>query len=121
MKSSKLIFICFAALLFCSVAARSPSQSAAQTPKSPAAKKPTARIHAAASKTSTVAHRPPHKTVTTPSGLKYADLLVGKGRTPKDGDKVLVDYTGRLTNGKVFDEVMRIVKAGSTEEGNNHR
>ena len=43
------------------------------------------------------------KTVTTPSGLKYIDLVVGKGPTPKDGDTVLVNYTGTFTNGKVFD------------------
>ena len=53
---------------------------------------------------------PPHrtasaaeKTVTTPSGLKYVDLVVGKGTTPKEGDTVLVHYTGTFTSGKVFD------------------
>ena len=46
---------------------------------------------------------PAAKTVTTPSGLKYVDLVVGKGPTPKEGDTVLVHYTGRFTNGKVFD------------------
>jgi FKBP-type peptidyl-prolyl cis-trans isomerase FkpA len=43
------------------------------------------------------------KVVTTPSGLKYVDLLVGKGPLPKEGDTVVVEYTGKLTNGKVFD------------------
>jgi peptidylprolyl isomerase len=43
------------------------------------------------------------KTVTTPSGLKYVDLVVGKGPLPKDGDAVVVDYTGRFTSGKIFD------------------
>jgi peptidylprolyl isomerase len=28
---------------------------------------------------------------------------VGKGPLPKSGDDVLVNYTGRFTNGKVFD------------------
>lgn len=59
-------------------------------PKTPAAHKVT--THAAAS-----------KTVTTPSGLQYVDLVVGKGPMPKDGDTVLVHYTGTFTNGKVFD------------------
>jgi peptidylprolyl isomerase len=43
------------------------------------------------------------ETVTTASGLKYADLVVGKGPTPKEGQTVVVNYTGRFTNGKVFD------------------
>lgn len=41
--------------------------------------------------------------ITTGSGLKYQDLVVGKGATPKGGDTVVVNYTGRFTNGKVFD------------------
>ena len=41
--------------------------------------------------------------VTTASGLKYVDLVVGKGPTPKQGETVVVNYTGRFTNGKVFD------------------
>ena len=40
---------------------------------------------------------------TTPSGLQYQDLVVGKGAQPKNGDTVVVNYTGRFTNGKVFD------------------
>ncbi len=43
------------------------------------------------------------KVVTTPSGLKYQDLVAGKGPVPKAGDTVVVNYTGRFTNGKVFD------------------
>ena len=40
---------------------------------------------------------------TTPSGLQYRDLVVGKGPQPKSGDTVVVNYTGRFTNGKIFD------------------
>ena len=40
---------------------------------------------------------------TTPSGLKFRDVLVGKGTQPKEGNKVVVNYTGKFTNGKVFD------------------
>ena len=41
--------------------------------------------------------------MTTPSGLKYVDMVVGTGATPKGGDTVQVHYTGRFTNGKIFD------------------
>jgi len=40
---------------------------------------------------------------TTPTGLKYRDLVVGQGMQPKAGDTVVVNYTGTFTNGKVFD------------------
>ncbi len=43
------------------------------------------------------------KTITTPSGLQYVDVVVGKGASPKRGKKVTVHYTGKLTNGKKFD------------------
>lgn len=38
-----------------------------------------------------------------PSGLKYEDLVVGEGPTPARGDTVVINYTGRLKDGKVFD------------------
>jgi peptidylprolyl isomerase len=41
--------------------------------------------------------------VTTPSGLKYSDLVVGTGATPQAGQTVTVHYTGTLENGKKFD------------------
>jgi peptidylprolyl isomerase len=41
--------------------------------------------------------------VTTPSGLKYTDEVVGEGASPERGKKVTVHYTGKLTNGKKFD------------------
>src|SRR5436309_7223731 len=43
------------------------------------------------------------KVVTTKSGLKYEDLVVGKGASPKNGQTVSVHYTGWLTNGTKFD------------------
>lgn len=41
--------------------------------------------------------------VTTPSGLQYEDLVVGKGESPQPRQKVNVHYTGWLTNGTKFD------------------
>ena|GEM_PF-531037 len=41
--------------------------------------------------------------VTTPSGLKYIDEVVGTGASPKEGQNVTVHYTGTLENGTKFD------------------
>jgi len=41
--------------------------------------------------------------VTTPSGLKYHDTVVGNGPAPRQGQRVSVHYTGWLTNGTKFD------------------
>jgi peptidylprolyl isomerase len=41
--------------------------------------------------------------VTTPSGLSYADLVVGNGPAPVPGKMVKVHYTGWLENGTKFD------------------
>ena len=41
--------------------------------------------------------------VTTASGLKYTDLVVGTGATPQKGQTVTVHYTGTLPGGKKFD------------------
>ncbi len=78
------------------VAALSSSPLLAQAAQKPPVMKPAAAAHP---KTPPAAP----KVVTTPSGLKYVDLMVGKGPAPKTGDTVVVNYTGRFTNGKVFD------------------
>jgi peptidylprolyl isomerase len=39
------------------------------------------------------------ETVTTPSGLKYQDEVVGTGPSPKAGQQVTVQYTGWLDEG----------------------
>jgi|SRR5215203_1873979 len=41
--------------------------------------------------------------VTTPSGLQYEDIKVGSGAQPKQGQTVVVHYTGTLADGKKFD------------------
>lgn len=43
------------------------------------------------------------KAVATASGLKYVDVVVGKGASPTAGKQVKVHYTGTLENGKKFD------------------
>ncbi len=41
--------------------------------------------------------------VTTPSGLKYVEIVEGDGATPQAGQIVEVHYTGTLENGTKFD------------------
>ena len=41
--------------------------------------------------------------VTTPSGLKYTDVTVGTGPSPRPGQTAVVHYTGTLTDGTKFD------------------
>ena len=41
--------------------------------------------------------------VTTPSGLKYVDLVEGTGASPEPGQSVTVHYTGTLEDGNKFD------------------
>lgn len=40
---------------------------------------------------------------TTPSGLKYTDVVVGTGAQPQTGQTAIVHYTGWLLDGKKFD------------------
>ena len=47
--------------------------------------------------------RMPPPEVTTPSGLKYVDLVIGTGESPKPGQTATVHYTGTLENGSKFD------------------
>ena len=41
--------------------------------------------------------------VTTSTGLSYMDTFVGKGTPAANGDTLVVNYTGYLANGSVFD------------------
>jgi peptidylprolyl isomerase len=56
-----------------------------------------------AAKAGTTHAKPAAQMTTTPSGLQYRDMVVGKGPQPKAGDTVVVNYTGTFSNGKVFD------------------
>ncbi len=58
---------------------------------------------APSAKAGTTHAQPAAQMTTTPSGLQYRDMVVGKGAEPKAGDTVVVNYTGRFTSGKVFD------------------
>ncbi len=69
----------------------------------PAAQQPAPKKAAAGPTAQRKALPAPPKTITTPSGLKYVDLVIGTGPSPKVGDTVVVHYTGRFTNGQVFD------------------
>jgi ketosteroid isomerase-like protein len=43
------------------------------------------------------------KAMTTESGLKYEDIVVGTGASPQPGQQVTVNYTGMLEDGTKFD------------------
>lgn len=45
----------------------------------------------------------PDGPITTASGLKYVDEIVGSGASPKPGQMVTVHYTGTLEDGTKFD------------------
>ena len=47
--------------------------------------------------------KPAETWITTGSGLKYHDVVVGNGPQPKPGDFIQVNYTGKFLDGKVFD------------------
>src|SRR6266568_8065084 len=97
MRNARVIFLLLAFFALAALLSRVAAQEQTAPPK--AAKKATS----AAGKGTPTKGASGAQTVTTPSGLKYRDLMVGKGPQPKVGDTVVVNYTGRFTNGKVFD------------------
>lgn len=60
------------------------------------------------------------RTVRLPDGLSYVDVRVGRGPTPKTGQTVTVNYVGKLTNGKVFDESAKHGGTFDFEIGTGH-
>ena len=49
------------------------------------------------------AARTSFREVTTNTGLKYRDIIVGQGANPTTGQRLTVHYIGRLADGTVFD------------------
>ena len=98
MKNVTLILLLLAAGPVQLLAAQTTTQKA--PPKATTARSATAT---ASQRTAARVRTPAAPPVTTPSGLKYVNIMVGTGATPKVGDTVQVHYTGRFTNGKVFD------------------
>jgi peptidylprolyl isomerase len=52
--------------------------------------------------------------VTTPSGLKYVDIVEGTGPLVKQGDHVAVKYVGKLLDGTTFDASANHPEMGPT-------
>ncbi len=99
MKKAPLVFTMLA-LVVSAAAGTAQNQTAApaSTPKIRSSQKSTTVRKAAVTRP-----KPAVQMTTTPSGLQYRDMVVGKGPQPKVGDVVVVNYTGRFTNGKIFD------------------
>ena len=52
---------------------------------------------------------------TTPTGLRYQDLVPGTGAVAAPGHEVSVHYTGWLTDGTEFDSSVQIGRASCRE------
>jgi len=99
MKRLILILVCNFVSAAVLVAQGASPQAPAATPQK--ASTPPAKTTASKTTTSKTSSAP--QWITTASGLKYQDIVVGTGPVPKPGNAILVNYTGKFTNGKVFD------------------
>lgn len=101
MKRSIIILACS----FVSAATLLAQTSSPQTPAAPGTAQKTSATTAKTGVAKPAVSKTPVSAqwITTTSGLKYRDVVVGKGPQPKVGDDILVNYTGRFTNGKMFD------------------
>jgi FKBP-type peptidyl-prolyl cis-trans isomerase FkpA len=104
MKGSIVIFITLHLLSAVIFLAQTGAQKALATATTTKKTVPTSTKSIAA-KSAATAHKatPAVQWITTSSGLKYQDAVVGKGAQPRAGDTVVVNYTGKFTNGKIFD------------------
>jgi peptidylprolyl isomerase len=93
----KAFLITIFSILLASATLGAQNSSTTTAPKPKPAIRP-AGTHPAAAKTPAA-----QPWITTGTGLKYQDVVVGKGAQPKPGDNIMVNYTGRFENGKVFD------------------
>lgn len=84
-----------------SSAASSPAQTVSAQTTPPSQCPPPTAVPATMPGVPTVA--PDAKTVTTPSGLQYIDLVPGSGPAAQSGQSATVQYTGWLVDGKKFD------------------
>lgn len=94
-------------------AAARPTTTAQTPPPAPAAeaaKPPAPEASESATKAETkeaggkeAGKETPGKMTKTASGLQYQDVVVGKGPTPKPGQRVTVNYVGTLQDGTKFD------------------
>ncbi len=82
----------------------------AQT-NAPAAKPAPAPTGSASAETDKDTGKP---VITTPSGLKYVDIVVGTGSAVKTGDHVSVKYVGKLLDGTTFDASEKHPEMGPT-------
>ncbi|MBD2205849.1 FKBP-type peptidyl-prolyl cis-trans isomerase [Calothrix sp. FACHB-1219] len=94
-----LMLVCVVVLVLAQIGSKQDSAIAANlTDTAPAATTITENNNLIASNIMSDAN-----TVTTDSGLQYAEIEEGTGAIPKAGQTVVVHYTGTLTDGKKFD------------------
>jgi peptidylprolyl isomerase len=83
--------------------AAKPAETAQTPPPAPAAGAATPAATATESATKSDTKAAPGKMIKTASGLQYQDIVVGKGPSPKPGQRVTVNYIGTLQDGTKFD------------------
>ena len=91
------------ALFATSCAEKEQPKNANEPPKASAQPSPTTAAPSNANAGAQAGATTVGKEVTTPSGLKYTDLVIGTGESPKVGQQVIVHYTGTFTDGRKFD------------------
>ncbi|HEX4141562.1 MAG TPA: FKBP-type peptidyl-prolyl cis-trans isomerase [Candidatus Methylacidiphilales bacterium] len=86
----------------------------APTNADPAPKAPATNAPAAAAPAAELDKETGKPVITTPSGLKYVDIVVGTGAAVKQGDNVAVKYVGKLMDGTTFDASANHPEMGPT-------